>query len=294
MMLALPFAANAQVASPRVFALAPLAPARTIVFVGNSFTYGALSPVERFRPTTVVDLNGGGVGGVPALFKAFTAAVGLDYRVALETVGGAGLDLHWDQKRALLDRPWDVVVLQGYSTLDEQDPGNGAKNARYAGRLAEMLKRANPDVRIELVATWSRADQVWQPGGHWYGKPIDRMARDLQRATVKARRASPGIAGVIPVGLAWNRAFKTGLADANPYDGIDPGRISLWAEDHYHASTAGYYLSALMIFGRITGLDPRVLTRDERAGRDLELPPHVVAALQDIAQETLEKEGGAR
>ena len=297
-LVALP--AAAQVAPPPVARTAPpattftLTGGRTILFVGNSFTYGALTPVERFRAETVTDLNGTGVGGVPALFKAFTMAAGLDYRVSLETVGGAGLDLHWNEKRALLDRAWDVVVLQGYSTLDPDKPGDGAKNARYAALLADMAQRANPAVRVELVATWARADQVWQPEGHWYGKPVARMAEDLQRATVRARRGSRHVDGVIPVGLAWNRAFATGLADPDPYDGIDAGRIGLWAYDQYHASTAGYYLSALVIFGKVTGRDPRTLTREERAGRELGLTPEQIAALQAVAQETLVREGKAR
>jgi hypothetical protein len=47
--------------------------AASIVFVGNSFTFGELSPVEHYQPESVHDLNHEGIGGVPALFKAFTA-----------------------------------------------------------------------------------------------------------------------------------------------------------------------------------------------------------------------------
>jgi hypothetical protein len=272
----------------------PVAAPRTILFVGNSFTFGALSPVERFRPHTVTDLNGDGIGGVPALFKAFTLAVGQDWRVSLETVPGAGFDLHWTQKRALIDRPWDVVVLQGYSTLDRERPGDPALHVRYARMLGQMAKAANPRARVELVATWSRADQVWKPEGHWYGKPVARMAEDLQRASIQALRGGRAIDGVVPVGLAWNRGFTSGLADPNPYDGLDYGRIDLWSWDQYHASAAGYYLEALMVFGKVTGIDPRTLTREESAGRDLGLAPETIAALQGIAQETLAREGHAR
>ena len=49
---------------------------RTILFVGNSFTYGQNSAARFYQSDTVIDLNGpiGGrtVGGVPALFKAST------------------------------------------------------------------------------------------------------------------------------------------------------------------------------------------------------------------------------
>ena len=51
--------------------LPSFARAETILFVGNSFTAGAGSVVERFRPGTVTDLNGDGTGGIPALFKSF-------------------------------------------------------------------------------------------------------------------------------------------------------------------------------------------------------------------------------
>jgi hypothetical protein len=88
-------------------ALTSFAGAKTILFVGNSFTYGELSPVMRFKPQSVTDLNRTGIGGVPALFKEFTVQAGLDYEVSLETVPGIGLDYHFAQKRALLDRNWD-------------------------------------------------------------------------------------------------------------------------------------------------------------------------------------------
>ena len=49
------------------------------------------------------------------------------------------------------------------------------------------------------------------------------------------------------------------MADANPYDGIEPGKLNLWTTDHYHASDRGYYLEALVIFGHLTGRDARSL-----------------------------------
>src|SRR5436190_23143262 len=96
-----------------LLAAAP-AGAKTILFVGNSFTCGANSATHYYKPDTVTDLNGPGpngktAGGVPAFFKAFTKEAGLDYAVSLETVGGKGLDFHLAEKRSVLDKPWDVV-----------------------------------------------------------------------------------------------------------------------------------------------------------------------------------------
>ena len=84
--------------------------AKTILFVGNSFTYGELSPVKSYKANTVTDLNRSGIGGVPALFKAFAVQAGLDYDVSLETVPGVGLDYHYAEKRSLLDRRWDTAA----------------------------------------------------------------------------------------------------------------------------------------------------------------------------------------
>ena len=57
------------------------ASAKTILFVGNSFTFGANSAAHYYKSDTVTDLNGPGaggktVGGVPAFFKAFTEGGG--------------------------------------------------------------------------------------------------------------------------------------------------------------------------------------------------------------------------
>ena len=75
-----------------------VASAETILFVGNSFTFGAESRVSTYRPETVTDLNHDGMGGIPALFKAFTSQAGFDYEVSLETVAGANLDFHYEAK----------------------------------------------------------------------------------------------------------------------------------------------------------------------------------------------------
>jgi hypothetical protein len=197
------------------------AAATDILFVGNSFTYGyaAGGPdvVQPYMPSTVTDFNGTGVGGVPALFKGFTTEAGLNYNVSLETVGGTGLDYHYNNKLALIDKPWDQVVLQSYSTLDATHPGDPTKLIQYSALLANALHAQNPAVDINLMATWSRADQTYLPTGHWYGQPIDAMEKDVQAGYDAAKANSPLIDKVIPVGAAWNRAIQNGFADPNPY-----------------------------------------------------------------------------
>jgi len=263
--------------------LASSAPTHSILFVGNSFTFGALSDVMTYRKDSVSDLNGDGMGGVPALFKRFADESGLRYRVSLETAAGQTLTWHLANKSAVIDRPWDAVVLQQYSILDPLRPGDPGETVTAARGLARLLSQANPRVDISLVATWTRPDLIYPVGKHWSGQPVERMALDLRKADDKVRAAVPSIDRVIPVGQAFNCAIARGLADPDPYDGVTPGKIDLWASDHYHASTYGYYLEALTIFAAVTHTDPRKLGPAEGAARDLKISPGVAAKLQDIA-----------
>jgi hypothetical protein len=272
----------------------PASAATSILFVGNSFTYGdpagAAPTVQNYRPGTVTDLNGTNIGGVPALFKSFTTQAGLDYKVSLETVGGTGVDYHYNNKFSTIVKPFDKVLLQSYSTLDVSKPGNPTTLIKYSDLLAQALHSQNPNVDVRLTSTWSRADQTYRPTGAWYGQPITQMALDVRSGYNAADVASNFINGVIPVGEAWNRAFASGLADTNPYDGIGAGQINLWAPDSYHASIYGYYLEGLTIFGNITGLDPRSLGANEFVARDLGISATIAASLQQIASDQLAAE----
>jgi hypothetical protein len=265
--------------------------AGSILFIGNSFTFAYGSPVRYYRPDTVTDLNAGGQGGVPALFKSFTAQAGLPYEVFMETEPGVGIDWHLDHKLEVIgQRPWDAVVMHGFSTLDPKKPGDPAVLIESARQMAQFLRSKNPAAEIRLMATWPRADQTYEPKGAWYGKPIEAMARDVRDGYNRAA-ASPLIKGVVPVGDAWVRAMHTGIADANPYDGIDAGKINLWTYDSYHASMYGYYLEALVLFGSVTGKDPRSLGTTECSGFELGLSAAQVGALQQVAFDQLAAEG---
>jgi hypothetical protein len=260
--------------------------ATRILFIGNSFTFGSGSAVHYYRNNTVTDLNNEGVGGVPALFKVFTQQAGLTFDVSLETRGGVGIDFHLQNKKGeITSRPWDVVVAHGYSTLDQEKPSDPAKLIATSKELAELMRSKNPKVELFLTSTWSRPDQVFPEKGAWNGSAIEVMAKDIRVAYDKA--AAAAAATVVPVGDAFNRAIRTGFADSNPYDGIDANKIDLWTYDNYHASTFGYYLEALMVFGRVTGRDPRSLGGNECSGMELGLSRDQVNKLQQIAFDEL-------
>jgi hypothetical protein len=264
----------------------------SILFIGNSFTFGWGSPVRYYRADTVTDLNGEGIGGMPALFKSFTVQSGLDYDVHLETHPGIGIDWHLDNKLdAIGRRPWNIVVMHGFSTLDPKKPGDPTVLISTAKKMAEFLAVRNAAVDVRVMATWARADQTYDSKGAWYGKPIEAMAKDVRGGYDKAAASTSLIKGVVPVGQAWTRAIESGVADANPYDGVDAGKVNLWSYDNYHASTYGYYLEALVVFGSITGRDPRSLGENECSGFELGLSPKQVAALEQVAYDELAAAG---
>jgi hypothetical protein len=267
------------------------AAAGSILFIGNSFTFAYGSPVRYYRSDSVTDLNGTGQGGVPALFKVFTVEAGLSYDVFLETEPGVGIDWHQQHRLEIIGRrPWDTVVMHGYSTLDSKKPGDAALLIASVRQMTEFLRTKNPHADVRIMATWPRADQTYQPQGAWYGKPIEAMARDVRQGYNRAAEATSGIR-VIPVGDAWVRAMNTGVADPNPYDGIEANKLNLWTYDGYHASTYGDYLEALVLFGALTGRDPRSLGESECSAFELGLSAAQASSLQQVAFDQLAAEG---
>jgi hypothetical protein len=220
------------------------AEAKTILFVGNSFTFGANSAAHYYKPDTVTDLNGPGangktVGGVPAIFKAFTKEAGLDYTVSLETVGGKGMDFHYAEKRALLDKAWDVVVMHGYSTLDQAHPGDPALLVSSAKQMTDMFRAKNPRAEVWLDATWSRADQTYPADKPWHGKPIQQMGRISQlHMTWRRRTRMPpawcrsGWPGTAPSMPAWREtipmpAYPPARSICGPGTAITPAPMAI-------------------------------------------------------------------
>ena len=261
---------------------------RTILFIGNSFTFGTGSAIRYWRANTVSDLNHEGIGGVPALFKSFADQTNLPYDVSLETRSGSAFDFHLREKVAeITSRPWDVVVAHSYSTLDREHP-NDATNLLATGRqLVDLLRKRSPSVEIYVTATWSRPDLTYPEKKLWHGKSIYTMADDINAAYRRLATEVAGVKSVNPVGVAFSRAIREELADANPYDGLDAGKLNLWTYDNYHASTFGYYLEALVVFGNVTGVDPLALGSSECSAYELGMSTAQAKALQQVAHDEL-------
>jgi hypothetical protein len=121
------------------------------------------------------------------------------------------------------------------------------------------------------------------------------MTADLHAAFHSKAAANSGFAGVAPVGDAFQRALDLGVAkstafyDANGVyaaeDRHDP--LNLWWIDYLHASKYGSYLSALVIFGTVTGIDPWSFGANEQAAADLGISRLDAMKLQQVASEQL-------
>jgi hypothetical protein len=114
---------------------------------------------------------------------------------------------------------------------------------------------------------------------------LESMTEELRSAYKNAATLSGDIDGIAPVGGAFLRAVQSGVATRNPYatDALSDDLIDLWFDDGFHPSKYGSYLSALTLFGTITGLNPAMLGAAEIAARELGISTTDAVALQRVA-----------
>jgi hypothetical protein len=175
---------------------------------------------------------------------------------------------------------------------------------------------ASASTRVFLQQTWARPDMVeahkittpdlttsdgrpivdtsaaGADATLYYGALAD-MTADLHTAFYAKAAANPGFAGVVPVGDAFQRAVDQGLAQGSGFYNAGgtfaetAGALNLWWLDRTHASKYGSYLSALTLFGSITGQDPLSLGLGEQAAIDLGIDASTAHALQRVASQQL-------
>ncbi|MDH0865974.1 PEP-CTERM sorting domain-containing protein [Mitsuaria sp. GD03876] len=198
--------------------------------------------------------------------------------------------------------------------------GTNAKCAEITGastgtcsllRNVAANANANAAADVYLYQTWARPNLVnapsttvtdentgeiiptGQPAPSFY-PTLQAMTDDLKQAYAAAALlagadGSGGIKGIAPVGEAFMRAIAAGFATPDMYaaNAATDGLLDLWFDDGTHASKYGSYLSALTLFGTITGLDPSVLGFNEIAARDLGISARDALLLQRVASEQL-------
>lgn len=200
-----------------------------LLFVGNSFTARH---------------------DVPGQVAAMLEAGGVADRVRTREVAPGGSQLHdharsEELRRDIAELNWTAVILQDVSTapLFETD---SARSAEAIGRLSRIAMEGG--ARSVLFSTWARA-----PGNALYRQSFEGYAEPRGPAEMTAvvsrhyETLSEELGAFLaPVGEAWQIA-----GEVLPH-------IALHANDGFHASPAGAYLSALVI-ARSLGLDPRAI-----------------------------------
>jgi len=188
-------------------------------------------------------------------------------------------------------------------------PANPNALSQTACNTARTI-RGNPNesatTDVYLYQTWARPDMIYPhtntitdpvtgailPGSGaatLWEPSLDAMTTDLHNAYFGLAASNPDFKAVAPVGDAFLRAVQNGKATGNPYaaNALTDGLIDLWWDDNLHASKYGSYLSALTLFGTITGHDPQSLGIYDLAARDLGISQRDAYALQQIAAEQL-------
>ena len=200
------------------------------------------------------------VNGLPAMVEAI-ARLGGDTSIATAVVAfpNFALEDHWNDGsalQALARNRWEFVVMQqGPSSL----PENQASLATWAGRFAPLIREAGAEPVLYMV--WPGAAR---PG-------------DFPGVLAGYRSAAAAVRGKFaPAGDAWLAAWD-----------LDPA-TPLYGGDGFHPSVSGTYLAALVILGRITGIDPRTLPAAiPFNGGTLPMPEPAVQLLQRAAQTAL-------
>ena len=200
-------------------------PPRSVLFIGNSYTYFNNLPELVGQ---IADGVAQGVGPAPSTGSMHTA---------LCAAGGATLATHFADGRCgqmLAGRPWDLVILQEQSTLgrpepDDRDGISDPRRTFWPGvrQWDDAIRRRG--ARTGLLLTWARRDRPEQQA-------------HLTEAYVTIGRERGAL--VVPAGPAW-QAFRR----AHP-------RLPLHDEDGSHPGALGSYLTAVTVLSAI--LDRRV------------------------------------
>lgn len=198
---------------PSSFCLAVNPPLK-ILFIGNSLTYG------NSLPSMLEQMANEGHGSK-------------QLQVEMVTIGGATLQQHWFDGRALKtikQGTWDYVVLQEHNTLGSTliNGESRISDPQTFGIFATLFDKAIKRVNAEtlLFLTWADED-----------KPDDQIL--LNKAFVDI--AVELEATIIPVGPVWQKV-RQALPD-----------LDLYLDDKLHPSAAGSYVAACVFYAHLLG-----------------------------------------
>ena len=245
-----------------------------------------------------------------------------DEALAPRTVNGVPLGSNFPSVQAYVDRIEDWIHQGSALSYNEQAmftaihgsvaacqaAGGGSFCTNTTTRNIPANVNANAAAQVFLQQTWARPNLINPPGTSPFPDPrtgnaiytndpapsyfptLEAMTAELTAAmaTVAAfagADGSGGITGVVPVGQSFLTAVQAGFATRDMYapDAGTDGLIDLWFNDGTHASVWGSYLSALTLFGSLTGQDPLRFGPGEIAAAELGIAPADAAMLQLVA-----------
>jgi len=230
------------------FAISALhAQSQNILFIGNSFTFGQGGAQTSTTPA-----------GVGSIVQSLAASAGLTANVQTVAAGGVSLSTHAIPgslaQTAIANgapgtgAPWDVIVLQEFSTNPTASAGNLPQFATALTDLASSVETYNPNAKIVLYETWARdAGHSIYPNTFTDQEHMQCEVHDgylFGQNHIQTNVA--GFSGVNDVEIA----FAGDAWLANDLNLMGPG-INLYDSDLHHGNDAGYYLSALEIFETI-------------------------------------------
>lgn len=206
------------------------APSRSVLFIGNSYTY---------------------YNDMPGMLVEMAAADrGAPFRLAVQSATKGRLQLEQLAEdpaviAALRSRRWDTVVIQERSAW-----ATAANLVEISHRAARAWKAALQEHAgaVALFQTWA-----YKPDGETLRDPAMSFVGDSGSMRWAITGETPALAGLlgadaVPVGEAWARAGRE-----------LPG-LELYDPDGSHPSAAGSYLTALVFYRFLTGRQPSAVT----------------------------------
>ena len=199
---------------------------------------------------------------LPATVAAIAALEGRRIEVAMVAEPNRALIDHLNGESNALEvlrsRKWDVVVLQQGPTTTS------------VGRDSLVLWTRMFDPHIRRAGATPALFMSWTP--------YARLER-TDSAHLSFANAATAVNGTfLPVGDAWRIALEL---DAN---------LDLYSNDGFHPSELGSYLSALVIYGKLFGTDPRKLQPVVMNGsKQMKVPQSTVRMLQRAAHEAISR-----
>jgi len=220
-----------------------------------------------------------------------------DEALAPRTVNGVPLGSNYPSVQAYVDRIEDWLHLGAAESFTEramftamygsvaacEAAGGGSFCNNGVTRAIPANPNAGRSTQVYLQQTWARPNLINAPGtstpnpltgdaiysstpAQSYFASLEAMTDEMTLAMQSVAAyagldGSGGIAGIVPVGQSFLRAVQANVATRDIYApaAATDGLIDLWFNDGTHASAHGSYLSALTLFGSLTGLDPASL-----------------------------------